>query len=165
MRGSQGSISYSSFEKKKKQYKKLINHSMCRVGWYIFFSSTIYCQTYITIFNSIAIILFHSCMIAYEPITTGTYPSTLSDTHGHWQIHWHSVHWGEQSFRFAAATLWNSFPSDVRLSPSLPSFKNLKTFLFQRCFWTVFINLYCYLALHLLVSIVVVIFAKRPERY
>ena len=36
-------------------------------------------------------------------------------------------HWGERSFRFAAATLWNSFPSDVRLSPSLPSFKkNLK---------------------------------------
>ena len=38
-------------------------------------------------------------------------------------------------FRFAAATLWNSFPSDVRLSPSLPSFKkNLKTFLFKDAF-------------------------------
>ena len=44
-------------------------------------------------------------------------------------------HWGDQSFRFAAATLWNSFPSDVHLSPSLPSFKkNLKTFLFKDAF-------------------------------
>ena len=44
-------------------------------------------------------------------------------------------HWSEQSFKFAAATLWNSFPSDVRLSSSLPSFKkNLKTFLFKDAF-------------------------------
>ena len=74
-------------------------------------------------------------------------------------------HWGERSFRFAAATLWNSFPSDVRLSPSLPSFKkNFKTFLFKDAFelylWTcIVILLYIYLfPLWLL-------FAKRPERY
>ena len=60
-------------------------------------------------------------------------------------------HWGERSFRFAAATLWNSFPSDVRLSPSLPSFKkNFKTFLFKDAFelylWTcIVILLYIYL--------------------
>ena len=50
--------------------------------------------------------------------------------------------------RFAAATLWNSFPSDVHLSPSLPSFKkNLKTFLFKDAFelylWTCIVILLC----------------------
>ena len=59
-----------------------------------------------------------------------------------------SNHWGERSFRFAAATLWNSFPSDVRLSPSLSSFKkNLKTFLFKDAFelylWTCIVILLC----------------------
>ena len=39
-----------------------------------FISSTIYQQTYIAIFDSIAIIFFHSRMIALEPITTGMYP-------------------------------------------------------------------------------------------
>ena len=38
--------------------------------------------------------------------------------------------------------------------------EELKNIPVQRYFWTVFMNLYCYLALHLLVSIVVVIFAK-----
>ena len=59
-----------------------------------------------------------------------------------------SNHWGERSFRFAAATLWNPFPSDVCLSPSLPSFKNnFKTFLFKDAFelylWTCIVILLC----------------------
>ena len=42
---------------------------------------------------------------------------------------------GGRAFTYSAVKIWNSLPSSVRYSPSLPSFKaNLKTFLFQQSF-------------------------------
>ena len=42
---------------------------------------------------------------------------------------------GEQTFSFVAASLYNSIPSHIKLSPSLDSFKsNLKTYLFKQAF-------------------------------
>ena len=42
---------------------------------------------------------------------------------------------GNRSFHFQAAKIWNSFPTNVRSSPSLSSFKkNLKTHLFKEDF-------------------------------
>ena len=43
--------------------------------------------------------------------------------------------YGERSFQFAAPTLWNTLPEDIKRSSSLDSFKvRLKTLLFNEAF-------------------------------
>ena len=43
--------------------------------------------------------------------------------------------YGERSFQFAAPTLWNALPEDIKRSSSLDSFKvRLKTLLFNEAF-------------------------------
>ena len=42
---------------------------------------------------------------------------------------------GDRSFRVASQKEWNQLPLDIKLAPSVESFKNrLKTFLFKECF-------------------------------
>ena len=73
-----------------------------------FCSSTIYRQTYITIFDNIVIVFFHSHIIAVEPINTctGMYPSTSVTTNHqrlaerHVQSHHSLVHHGHWQIRF-----------------------------------------------------------------
>ena len=49
---------------------------------------------------------------------------------------WEQKHFGYRSFSNAAPTLWNALPIEIRLSPSVASFKtSLKTYLFRKhCF-------------------------------
>jgi len=50
---------------------------------------------------------------------------------------------GGRAFPVAGAKVWNSLPSDVTSAPSLAVFKNrLKTYLFRRCYETVWLVLH-----------------------
>ena len=47
---------------------------------------------------------------------------------------------GDRAFPVVGAKVWNSLPSDVTSASSLPVFKNrLKTYLFRRCYETVWL--------------------------